>query len=270
MRIMTGSKLLFIFGITLFLIVTLPSFAIEDYVASLFRKANDAYEKGLMLDGEARAEELRTAAANYEKIIEQADIQNGYLYYNLGNTYFHLNELGKSIVNYRRAERLLPNFPDLSGNLRTALSKRQDRIDKTQIESIWRTLFFWHYIISPRVKTVLFSGFFVLIWIFLFIRLYKNTLLVKWAVILSILLSASFGASIGIEKHEENRVKSGVIVSKEVDAKIAPYSNAESEFTKPLHEGTEFRVIEERAGWYRIILDDGKTTWLPADSCELI
>ena len=268
MRIIACYKCLFIFAIIA--LSMSPPICAEDYVTSLFRTANDAYEKGVELDGMARAENLRIAAANYEKIIRQANIQNGYLYYNLGNTYFHMNELGKAIVNYRRAERFLPNFPELRENLRTAISKRQDKIDRTQIESIWRTLFFWHYLISSRGKAALSSSFFVLIWLLLFIRLYRNMVLLKWLVALSVIFAIGFGASLTIEEFERNRIKSGVIISKEVDAKKAPYLNAESEFIKPLHEGTEFEVIEERSGWYKVRLDDGKTTWLPADSCETI
>jgi tetratricopeptide (TPR) repeat protein len=261
-----------IFFLTLVFLISTTSISngAENYAESLFNKANESYEKGLSLEGEARQNELKITAMNYEKIIEQAGIQNGYLYYNLGNTYFHLNELGKAIVNYRRAQRFIPNFPDLRENLRTAMSKRQDRIDKTQIESIWRTLFFWHYLIGMKGKVIIFEVFFILIWILLFIRLYRNTLLLKWAAVLSILFAVSFGISLVIEKYEQNTIKCGVIISKETDAKKAPYANAPSEFLKPLHEGTEFEVIEERSGWIKVKLDDGKTTWLPASSCEII
>lgn len=262
--------LLFSFSVIIVMSYISTSYGMEDYITSLFRTANDAYERGLELEGEAREKELIIAAANYEKLINQANIKNGFLYYNLGNAYFHLNELGKAILNYRRAQRFLPNYPELRENLRTALAKRQDRIDKTQMESIWRTLFFWHYLIGTRSKALFFSSFFTLIWILLFIRLYQNSILLKWVIILSILLAAFLGASMMMERYEQNHIKSGVIIVKEVDAKKAPYSNAESEFIKPLHEGTEFQLIEERSGWFKIKLDDGKTTWIPAESSALI
>ena len=258
------------FAVIIILSYISASYGLEDYITTLFHKANDAYERGLGLDGEAREKELITAATNYEKLVNQANIKNGYLYYNLGNTYFHLNELGKAILNYRRAQRLMPNYPELRENLRTALLKRQDKIDKTQMESIWRTLFFWHYLICTRSKALFFSFFFTLIWILLFIRIYQNSILVKWALISSILLIVFLGASLIMERYERNYIKSGVIITKEVDAKKAPYQGAESEFLKPLHEGTEFQLIEERSGWFKIKLDDGKTTWIPADSSELI
>ena len=62
----------------------------------------------------------------------------------------------------------------------------------------------------------------------------------------------------------------GVITSKEVDARKGPYKNAESEFKTPLHEGTEFKMLEERGEWYRIRLENGKITWILKHDCDII
>jgi len=242
----------------------------SDYISSLFDRANEAYDRGIELEDEARERKLRIAAANYKKIIKQGRIENGYLYYNLGNTYFHLNELGKAIANYRRAERFLPNSTELRENIRTAISRRKDRIEKSQVESIWRTLFFWHYLMSSRAKIILFAAFFILIWFFLFIKLFSSNAALKWGVVLSVLLSVSFGLSFVLESYSRINDKYGVITAEEVDAKKGPYTNAESEFKTPLHEGTEFKLIEERSGWYRIRLENGVTTWLSREDCEII
>jgi tetratricopeptide (TPR) repeat protein len=44
----------------------------------------------------------------------------------------------------------------------------------------------------------------------------------------------------------------------------------QSSFVDPLHAGTEFRLLEVRAGWYRIRLSDGRTAWIPASAAELV
>ncbi len=242
----------------------------SDYISSLYYRANEAYDSGVEREGKEREKALRLAAANYVKIIKQGRIENGYLYYNLGNTYFHLGDLGKAIANYRRAERFLPNSTELRENLRTAISKRKDRIDKSQIDSIWQTLFFWHYLMSFRMKAILFSVAFVLIWLLLFIKLFRSNLLLKWAVPLAILLAVSFGLSFTFEAYSMTHNKYGVITQDEVDAKKGPYTNAESEFKTPLHQGTEFKLIQKRGDWLRIRLENGVTTWILQEDCEII
>jgi tetratricopeptide (TPR) repeat protein len=242
----------------------------SDYISSLYDRANEAYDRGVEQGGEEKEKALRLAAANYEKIITQGQIENGYLYYNLGNAYFQLGELGKAIANYRRAERFLPNSTELRENLRTAISKRKDRIDKRQIDSIWQTLFFWHYLMSFRAKVMLFSVFFVLIWLLLFIKLFRRNPLIKWSVVVAAVLSVSSGMSFVFEAYSTANNKHGVITQAEVDAKKGPYTNAESEFKTPLHQGTEFRLIEKRGDWIRIRLENGVTTWILQGDCEII
>jgi uncharacterized protein YgiM (DUF1202 family) len=44
----------------------------------------------------------------------------------------------------------------------------------------------------------------------------------------------------------------------------------ESSFQEPLHDGTEFTLVEERSGWYLIRLRDGSSGWIPIFSAELI
>ena len=41
-------------------------------------------------------------------------------------------------------------------------------------------------------------------------------------------------------------------------------------FDRPLHEGTEFVLREDRSSWYRVELTDGRTCWLPARAVELV
>jgi len=41
-------------------------------------------------------------------------------------------------------------------------------------------------------------------------------------------------------------------------------------FKEPLHEGTEFNLLEKRSGWFHIKLFDGSEGWIPDDSAETI
>ena len=65
-------------------------------------------------------------------------------------------------------------------------------------------------------------------------------------------------------------LRDGVILAEEVVARKGDGTAYQSSFVDPLHAGTEFRLLEARAGWYRIRLSDGRTAWIPAGSAELV
>ncbi len=64
--------------------------------------------------------------------------------------------------------------------------------------------------------------------------------------------------------------RDGVVLAGEVVARKGDGTAYQSSFVDPLHAGTEFRLLEQRAGWYRIRLSDGRTAWIPAEAAELV
>ena len=89
-----------------------------------------AASAGLISDAEAlsgftaaaeayKAEDYDKAAAAYEEVLRGGK-ESGALYYNLGNSYFKKGSLGKAILNYERARRLVPRDGDLNFNLEYA------------------------------------------------------------------------------------------------------------------------------------------------------
>jgi tetratricopeptide (TPR) repeat protein len=83
----------------------------------LFVKANQAY----------RAERFQEAVDDYQQLL-QAGGGNGHLYYNLGNAYLRLNDLGKAILNYERTHVLIPRNAELDFNLRFARDQIKDAV----------------------------------------------------------------------------------------------------------------------------------------------
>ena len=65
-------------------------------------------------------------------------------------------------------------------------------------------------------------------------------------------------------------LKDGVIITEEVIARKGDGTAYQRSFVDPLHQGTEFKLLEERAGWYYIELADGRTGWIPDSSAELV
>jgi tetratricopeptide (TPR) repeat protein len=78
---------------------------------TIFFRANGLYAE----------ERYGEAAARYEQILADG-LASGNLYFNLGNAYFKAGDLGRAILNYERARRLMPADPDLIANLGYARS----------------------------------------------------------------------------------------------------------------------------------------------------
>jgi tetratricopeptide (TPR) repeat protein len=67
-----------------------------------YLEASKLYNKG----------DFAGAASLFESIAAQ-HVVNGDLYYNIGNAYFKKGDVGKSILWYERAMKLMPGDPDL-------------------------------------------------------------------------------------------------------------------------------------------------------------
>lgn len=218
-----------------------------DRAMTLFQQAIDAYEK-LIADG----------------------VVNGRLYYNLGNAYLQIGEVGKAIVNYRRAQRLMPGDPQLEHNLRHARSLRRNNIESEAKRALLRTAFFWHY------NTSIFSRYwvavvgYVVFWclMLLGIRVRGGLLRNIALAILPIWLAA--GVSVGVEYYQRSTVKEGVTTSAQIVVRKGNGDGYDPQFAEKLHEGVEFTVLEQRAGWYKIQLPDGGTGWIRTEQAELI
>lgn len=74
-------------------------------------EANDFYEEGQFIE----------AVAVYQALIAQG-VDEPVVYYNLGNAYLRLDQLGYAIVNYRRAQQLAPRDQEIVDNLAFALA----------------------------------------------------------------------------------------------------------------------------------------------------
>ena len=102
-----------------FLLVLISSFAFSQSSEALFTAGNDFYKKG----------EIEKAIEVYRKIESQAVISSE-LYYNLGNCYYKLNNVGATIYNYEKALQLDPLNEDAANNLVFAKRLTIDRIEE--------------------------------------------------------------------------------------------------------------------------------------------
>lgn len=76
---------------------------------SFFLAGNKAYE----------LKDYRAALHAYDSAFSTGN-ESGALYFNRGNTHFKLGDIARAILDYLRAERLIPHDPDLKANLELA------------------------------------------------------------------------------------------------------------------------------------------------------
>ncbi|MGK5092155.1 tetratricopeptide repeat protein [Deltaproteobacteria bacterium TL4] len=231
-----------------------------------FRQANEMAPQ----NPEGAQDLYQKALIRFEKIVREGHIQNGKIFYNIGNTHFHMHNLGQAILYYRKALRYLPNEPNLLQNLNYARSRRQDKIEVPPQQQVLKTLLFWHYDFSFWTRFLLFFTCVTGFWAGAIFRLLFKNKFPRWAGVLLASLALLFLGSMLTESYWEAHYHDGVITTQEVIARKGDGENYQQSFKDPLHAGTEFRLLEQRKEWYQIELLDGRNTWIPQSSSELI
>lgn len=97
------------------IIILLGTFALRAE-SQLITQADSAYN----------ADDFRQAADMYLNVIQQEG-PSAKLYYNLGNTYYRLGEMGNAVIAYERALRLDPSDKDARNNLDFVNARITDR-----------------------------------------------------------------------------------------------------------------------------------------------
>jgi len=239
-------------GFFIFLFSTNGIEAQEKDISSQITLANESYHE----------KDYETATGIFENLIAQGQI-NGYLYYNLGNTYMRLGRTGHAILNYLHAKSLLPRNENLDANLRYAISQTSDQLNPPQGGFI-SGLLFWVESISLIEHFQLLILFNVIFWSvsvgFLYYRKPSWKTLKK--ISLAILLLVFFSA--GIKYYFQFEQKIGVVLESKVGVKSDRGTQDITLFE--LHEGAIISVNEANGEWVHISLDKDKNGWVPLRS----
>lgn len=243
--------------LSLILCFCLPSFAQSDAV----KLANDMYAKGNYTD----------AAKQYEKVLSTEGVSSE-LYYNLGNAYFKVNEVGLSILNYERALRLSPRFDDARYNLELAQLKVIDNIVPTPsfflgrwIENLIKFMTSNQWIIVSVSIFILF-----LLSAFLFVfgssrQLRKSSFYLGLAFLGLSLVTVVFS---GVRKDQMLNHSEAIVMSGVITAKSSPDRSGTDLFQ--LHEGTKVNIKSTLGDWIEITLGNGSIGWVEQKSIEKI
>ena len=228
-----------------------PSSASGDDVQSQIVMANDYYENG----------QYKGAANIYQELIDRGQ-ENGYLYYNLGNTYLRLGKTGPAILNYIRAKRLLPRDESLDANLRYAILKTQDQLEPPTSRGL-SSLFFWVNNFTKTEQLLFLEITNLIFWVVLGIWMVRKTEF--WNLTRKTMMAFLFIAvlSVCVKIVLESQTTTGVILAKTIEVKSA--SGTDNVTLFQLHEGSVVSIINRENDWYQIELNDGKKGWAQKD-----
>jgi len=240
------------FLISLFILLChTPLVHAEDFMNEVAR-ANDLYASN----------NYQQAADSYESLRERG-LNNGHLYYNLGNTYIRLGKTGPAILNYIRAQKLIPRDENLQANLNFAIQQTRDKITPPPPNTL-ATLFFWVNDLNLNENVNFALAINLAFWLTLTTCLYYRTDFLRLARnSISFLLLLAFVA-IGVKLHLESNSKTGVVLAKTVSVKSGLDASNITLFE--LHEGALVNITDERRGWIEVQLDSKQKGWIPKDS----
>jgi tetratricopeptide (TPR) repeat protein len=240
-----------------YVFLNIPIYLVAQSADYNFEKANLAYADG----------KYPEAVELYEQIIQDG-FESGEVYFNLGNSYYKLNEIGKSILYFEKATIYLPRDESLNQNLSIARLKVVDKIDSipklfleiwwnraTQIFSI--NMFCWLTLILFILTLSIIS-----IYIIFAINIFKRLIWV-FSILFFLILILTVG-----KIYQFETLEFGVILDNKISVVSEPSISGTEVFI--LHEGTKVQINRSLAGWFEISLADGKTGWLKATSLGMI
>ncbi|MBI4382837.1 MAG: tetratricopeptide repeat protein [Nitrospinae bacterium] len=204
-------------------------------------------------------EKRYSEAARIYSDLEAKGHENGHLYYNLGNAYFRLGEIGPAILSYLKAKSLIPRDKDLEANLKTAIQETNDRLEEKP-QGFMKTVLFWldDFNRAETVQILIVSNF--LFWLAMAGRLFfrhafwdvaRKTFLI--GLCLAVISTAG-------KFSVESGPGLGVVFAKTADVKSSPAGGSVTLFQ--LHEGVPLAIAGEKDGWYRIELSEDKKGWI--------
>ncbi|MBT4526995.1 MAG: hypothetical protein HOC24_10620 [Deltaproteobacteria bacterium] len=237
----------------------------------VFQDAQATFEKALTLEGETKHKLMLKAARLFTSILKEEAIENGYLYYNIGNAYYEAGQKGKALVNYKRAERYLSGLEELNSNIQQVTSDLEiNIISKSWWQNFKKDLFFWHYIIDYHSRKFVFIAAFVVFWLMMCVLIYKKNIILNTIVIAVLFTTVCFGTSFFISFYEIHYLKEGVVVLEPTETRKGPSLSYEAFYQQPLGEGVMFKLIEEQNNWWKIELKNGDKVWIKNSAAELI
>ena len=217
-------------------------------------------------------EDFRGALDAYEAVLA-AGWESPALHYNLGNAYFRVGELGRSILAWERALELSPGDPDALANLELARSLTVDAVQPLPRFWLFDVVSWWVWLIPRGLLLGLVGAAWVALAGGAVLRILARSEQARlWGTRMagaSAVLVIVLGTNLVVRELGIGQPERAVILADAVPVRAAP-ADADDLTLFEIHEGTRVRIDQRAGAWAEIVLDDGKVGWVPADVFEEI
>jgi len=226
--------------------------------ADVLSNANKAYSN----------RDFRTAQMLYETLVQSGARDPG-LYYNLGNTYYEMSDLGRALLNYRRAQQFWPRDVELIRNLERV---RGERVDLSGDEvgfaegltaltvgvlTLWELAF---------VVGLFWLAWFVALGLALWNMSWRKHLRLPLVVIGVILLMGVL--LLAGRVFVTSQRPPAVVAALQVQVRSGP--SEQYLVLYQLHAAAEVYIWVTHEGWVQFALPDGRLGWMPSEAVVIV
>jgi len=242
-------------------LLLLICFSVSGQNEALFSEASKAYNGG----------NYENAIQNYLEILENGQ-HSAEVYFNLGNSYYKLNQIAPSIYYYEKALLLRPNDSEIKNNLAYAQNMTLDAIDEmpeTGLSKIKKNLTGFLSFDQWAKTAVIFMILFVLLYIaFYYFRYSTRKRIAFIASLVSLFIAIVSVIFAFVQFSDFTSDRPAIVFSEEIAIRSEPNDRSQEVFT--LHEGTKVNVLDELNEFQKIKIADGKTGWVPKESIRVL
>ena len=226
-----------------------------------FKSGVELYNKG----------DYNEAINLFVKIINNGE-HSDELYFNLGNSYYKLNDIPNSIYYFEKALKLNPNDKDILNNLTYSQNMLIDKIDllpSNQLSDFFNYTSDFFSIKQWLIIGTIFLYFFLILFVIYFFKRDSNTKKKYFTLSSTFFFLTIIFILIGITKFENQKSDiQAIIFEKRIDFRTEPNYRSEIQFN--LHEGTKVNIIEELDDWVLVELSNGASGWMELKSIKKI
>ncbi|MBR9986832.1 MAG: tetratricopeptide repeat protein [Desulfosarcina sp.] len=221
-----------------------------------FMEGTEAFHKG----------DWPAAIAAFENLADSG-VDNGKLFYNLGNAYLKNDDLGRALMWYERALKHIPDDPDLRFNYDYALTMTKDERGEKD-SPLLRILFFWKYQLSPSTVRWLALILNATLWVALSVLVVRKKRLLRPSVILIAAATAVFSATAAVNYVEAVHVRHAIILPEQVPVRSG-FTDTDTQLFV-LHAGTKVRIARETDTHLLIRYTEDKIGWVKKSEAGII
>ena len=216
-------------------------------------------------------ENYQQAIQQYEQLLKVGP--SAELYYNLGNSYYRMENITRAVLNYERALLLSPGDEDIRFNLQLARSKTVDKI--VPQSEFFLTTWYRSVVNMLSVDGWAYVAVFCLMCAICLMLVYlfcSPVWLRKIGFFGGLLLLVGFVMGNVFAWNQKQMIDhrdGAIIMESAVTVKSTPAQNGTDLFI--LHEGTKVTVIDDTMdGWREVRVPDGKQGWVETSQIEVI